>query len=194
MTNYNQILYIKKGDVVLDIGAAEGSFSLPIVDKVKSLILVEPNPTYIDILKKKFNILDKVSYNKKVLLINKVVYNKKIKKQFIPSNISCKENVLSRGITIETDTIDNIFNQLHRYNIYNIDFIKMNIAGSEIEALQRANYALKYTNKIVVSAYHKRPDLSMKNTYKWVNNYLKGKGFNTIITMDNKLVHAWRRI
>jgi 23S rRNA U2552 (ribose-2'-O)-methylase RlmE/FtsJ len=57
---------INENDVVADIGAAEGNFSLMVVDKVKELILVEGESIWIEALQKTFE-----PWKEKVRIINK---------------------------------------------------------------------------------------------------------------------------
>lgn len=57
---------IKEGDVVLDVGTAEGIFSLSIIDKVSKIYLFEMNDKWLEALKKTFE-----PYKEKVVIINK---------------------------------------------------------------------------------------------------------------------------
>lgn len=57
---------IKEGEVILDAGAAEGNFSLEVVDKVKSLYLVEADEAWIEALTYTFE-----PYKGKVHIIQK---------------------------------------------------------------------------------------------------------------------------
>lgn len=45
---------VKYGDVVIDVGTAEGNFSLDVIDKVKKIYLIESNPKWIRALKATF--------------------------------------------------------------------------------------------------------------------------------------------
>lgn len=55
-----------EGDVVLDVGVAEGNFSLEIVDKVKKIYMIETNDGWIEALRKTFQ-----DYKDKIVIINK---------------------------------------------------------------------------------------------------------------------------
>jgi Methyltransferase FkbM domain len=59
---------VNENDVVADIGAAEGNFSLMVVDKVKKLIIVETEPIWIEALQKTFE-----PWKDKVKIVNKFV-------------------------------------------------------------------------------------------------------------------------
>lgn len=59
---------VKDGDVVVDIGVAEGNFSLQIVDRVSKLYLIESDENWIDALRETFK-----DYTDKVIIIKKFV-------------------------------------------------------------------------------------------------------------------------
>jgi hypothetical protein len=60
--------YVENDDIVADIGAAEGIFSLSIIEKAKKIYLFECDKAWIDALKQTF-----APYNDKVVLINKFI-------------------------------------------------------------------------------------------------------------------------
>ncbi len=61
---------VQQGDVVIDAGAAEGNFSLSIVEKASKLILIETNPDWLDALEATFE-----PWKEKLTIINKFVSN-----------------------------------------------------------------------------------------------------------------------
>jgi hypothetical protein len=60
--------HVNEGDVVADIGAAEGIFALDVVDRAKKIYLFEPNSMWIEALEATF-----YPYKDKVVIINKYV-------------------------------------------------------------------------------------------------------------------------
>lgn len=184
--NYEQFLKIDEKDIVLDVGSAMGCFALPISKKASSVIVLEPNPKYFATLKTlifKYNI-------ENIVLVDKAAWNEQGYKQFYikeyESSVFIEGADINKSvIQVETDTIDNI---LFNLGITRIDFMKMDIEGAEIEALSGASNILNNTRKLVVASYHYRNN---EQTYLWVDQYLRSKGFNTIISND-KLVHAWK--
>lgn len=177
--DYEKLLPIEEGDVVLDVGSAIGCVTLLASKKASTVIAIEPNPDYFYSLRKR--ILDSNITN--VIFINKATWSEQGSKQFDTNGYGSA--IVNMSISVETDTIDNIISNL---GITHIDFIKMDIEGAEIESLLGATNTLDNTRKIVVSAYHYRNN---EQTYIWVENYLRSKGFNTITTED-KLVHGWK--
>lgn len=59
---------VKDGDVVIDIGVAEGNFSLDIIDKVSKLYLIEADEEWIEALRETFK-----EYQDKVVIIKKYI-------------------------------------------------------------------------------------------------------------------------
>lgn len=62
---------VNSDDIVADLGAAEGNFSLMIIEKVKELIIIEADPIWIEALHKTFE-----PWKDKVRIINKFVGEK----------------------------------------------------------------------------------------------------------------------
>lgn len=86
---------VNSGDVVLDIGAAEGNFSLSVVDLVSTLYIFEADSEWIEALSATF-----APWNNKVHIINK----------YVSDNISSKETtvdyVLKDGLKADFIKID----------------------------------------------------------------------------------------
>lgn len=61
---------VAEGDVVVDAGAAEGIFSLEVIDKAKKIYMFEPESDWIEALKHTFS-----EYEEKVVIIQKCVSN-----------------------------------------------------------------------------------------------------------------------
>lgn len=59
---------VNENDVIADIGAAEGNFSLSVIDRVKKIYLFESDPRWIDALQSTFN-----NYSDKITIIEKRV-------------------------------------------------------------------------------------------------------------------------
>jgi predicted RNA methylase len=127
--------YVSEGDVVVDAGAAEGSFALSVVDKAKELYLFEPDKDWIEPLKATF-----APWKNKVSIINNYVSN------------TYKNG---RGGVI----LDDFFGGNE------INFIKVDIEGAEAQLLKGAEVILsrKTSMKIVLCTYHKHNDADVLN-------------------------------
>lgn len=69
-----------------------------------------------------------------------------------------------------------------------VDFLKMDIEGSEYEALDGASELLRHTRHAVIAAYHLRDGVA---TAPKVDERLRAAGFRTRID-ENNHVYAWR--
>lgn len=141
---------IKKGDVVLDIGANIGYYTLifaKLVGENGKVFAFEPDPTNFSLLKKNVEIN---GYGNRVVLVQKAVSNKteKIKLYLCEDNKGDHRIYDShdgrQSIEIEAIRLDDYFKN---YN-GTIDFIKMDIQGAEGWAIQGMHNLLK-KNKTV---------------------------------------------
>ena len=89
-------------------------------------------------------------------------------------------------VFVEADTLDNMWKS-YAAGVA-VDFLKMDIEGAEIEALQGANELLQNTSKVVVAAYHERDGVKTANA---VSEILAKVGFSTQID-DNYHVYGSR--
>lgn len=130
------------GDVVVDVGVAEGNFALDIIDNVSMIYLFEVDKDWIEALKYTFE-----PYKNKVHIIEGLVGDK------------------NENGTISLDyVLENI----------NIDFIKMDIEGAEVNALKGTMKLLRENNmKLDICAYHNLED------EQGIVEILKKCGYNT---------------
>ena len=123
-------IHVSEGDVVFDIGAAEGLFALDQLDKASHIVVVENNPHWLEPLKHTF-----APYGDKVTLIQKYV------------SVSDSETTISlRKLLSDFDSPST--------------FVKMDIEGCELSSLVSAEAFLKQKKgmKLAVASYHKQHD------------------------------------
>lgn len=123
-------VHVSDGDVVFDIGAAEGLFALDQIEKASHVVIVESDPEWIIPLKQTF-----APYKDKVTIIQKFVSD------------------------TDTDTTISIENILSQFD-YRSAFIKMDIEGYEQKSITAAERALRKGKgiKLSVASYHKQHD------------------------------------
>ncbi len=127
---------IKEGDVVFDIGANIGYYTLmfaKLVGPKGKVYAFEPDPTNFSLLEKNV----KINNYKNVILINKAVGNKtgKIKLYLSEENHGMhrvyESKYCKRAVDIDIIKLDDLFNKGIKLN-----FIKMDIEGAEIDAIK----------------------------------------------------------
>lgn len=117
---------VNKNDILLDIGAAEGYFTLKNIDIIKHAYLFECDQKWIKVLEKTFE-----NYKDKITIIS--------------SKISDINNS-------KYQTIDSICS---KYGINKVDFIKMDIEGYEENAIKGMKNTINNNNiKIATCCYH----------------------------------------
>jgi FkbM family methyltransferase len=180
----------QEGDVVVDIGAHLGRYSIIGSKKVKfkgKVISIEANPNVFDLLSKNI----KLNELKNVILLNCAAYSKKKKINFyLHKNANLVNNHygtvmdgidefsnkgFNKVIEVEANTLDEI---LFENNIEKntVRWLKIDVEGAEFEVLKGAKNLLSESTKLsILIEIH---NLSKGNNYfKEINKYLKSHGF-----------------
>lgn len=147
---------IKNGDIVLDIGAHIGYYTLifaKLVGKNGKVYAFEPEPTNFALLEKNIQLN---SYQN-VILVRKAVSNKSEKvKLYIYKNHPAHHKIYNTHdgdsfIEIDAISLDDYFKSYEG----KIDFIKMDIEGAELAAIQGMSSLLqKNTNVKIITEFH----------------------------------------
>ena len=118
---------VDNGSIVVDAGVAEGNFSIEVLPYAEKLILVESDPAWIEALKVTFR--DEIRAGKVVFV----------------------EKFLGEHDDEHTITLDTLYKKYGK-----IDFVKMDIEGSEQAALRGAKRMLADSKmlKMAVCTYH----------------------------------------
>jgi len=168
---------LKSGDVVLDIGGYFGGFAIYAAKKVGEngrVICFEPDPRNIKILEKRI----KKKKFKNITIIQKALSDRvgeiNLLSNYAFSSI-IKSNNLQEKMKVETSTLDK---EMQKLNISEINFMKMNIEGAEIEAVKGAEQTLLNTKHLVIAS-HKR---DQKDTANALESVIKKHGFQTRIS------------
>ena len=120
---------VDDGDVVFDIGAAEGLFALDQIDKASRVVIVESDPQWMEPLKHTF-----APFGDKVTIVQKLI---------------------SATDTETTVSLEKLLSEIE----YDAAFVKMDVEGYELLSLVSAKTALSQKNtKLAVAAYHKQHD------------------------------------
>ncbi|MCW3985535.1 MAG: FkbM family methyltransferase [Candidatus Bathyarchaeota archaeon] len=184
--NYEKFFRVQKGDVVIDVGAHIGLFTILVAKRASRVVAIEPEPKNLRCLLHNIR-LRKLS---NVLVVEKAVWDCR-RKLLLYLGLSSsghslirdvkvlnKSHITNCKITVNADTLDSIVMNLR---LPLVDFIKMDIEGAEIEALEGAKETLRRTSKIVVASYHQRNGLK---TSAGIARILIEKGFRVYIEDD----------
>jgi FkbM family methyltransferase len=174
---------IEEGDVVIDGGAAWGETALMFSAKTGPagrVVAVECVPEVLSVFYE--NMALNPSDGERIDLVNQALWD------------VCDETVIfeedgpaskvlgvagraNTGTTHTTVTIDEL---VRRFELPKVDFIKMDIEGSELAALVGASDTLRrFRPKLAVSAYHKPEDLHV------LPLYLSGLGLGYRLFLDH---------
>lgn len=175
---YEKRYRVQKGDIVVDAGACFGMNTLKFskaAGKEGKVVSIEPNESnLIDIRR-----IIRLHRLKNVVVIPKALWNKKSEMKFYchssPGSHSLvdKRNV-KEIVEIRVDTMDDILKDL---KIDKVDFIKMDIEGAEIEALEGAKETLRNNDvKLAIASYHK---INGQPTYKTIIPMMEKIGFKS---------------
>ena len=131
--------YVNKGDIVFDIGAHHGEKSIKLVQYCSKLVLVEPQPDCLKVLKKKFLNFKNVEIIPYGVSSKKEILNLKINSQNpLVSTFSdhwdkgrFSNKYWDKSIKIQTTTIDQLIKDYGKPK-----FIKIDVEGFELNVLK----------------------------------------------------------
>ena len=156
--NYFQWGSIRPGDVILDIGACEGSFSLKCLSLAKEIHLIEPIPRAVESLQKTFE----KHMKENLVFIHQIALSDTTgQAQFEFPKEAPQGGRLGRiwptsenpeKITVHKETLDEFIRNL---DIKKIDLIKMDVEGSELAILKGAVTVLStHRPRLLICTYH----------------------------------------
>jgi len=168
---FPSFIHLSENEFFVDCGAFDGDTSLIFDELTKGkgkIYAFECDKVNIEKLKKN------TSHLKNIEIIEKGCWSEKTT-LFFSNDGSSRSKIGDNGqFQIEVDSIDNVVQG-------EISFIKMDIEGAELAALEGAkNTILKYKPKLAISVYHKQEDfitipqyiLSLNKHYKlYLRNY-----------------------
>jgi FkbM family methyltransferase len=188
---YDGCHQFQKGDIVVDAGARIGTFAAKISNSLGDegrIIAIEPEPRNFACLQKniKANRLNNVIGVQKMLWSRTEKLDLYLSKSTAAHSAYCDSFYGSTGesIRVDAETLDSI---LERLGLGTANFIKMDIEGSEIEALKGMKKTLESNVKMAIAAYH---PVEGRLAHTVVAPQLEQLGFKT--TYVQGIVQAWR--
>jgi len=154
---YEQFYSPVEGDIVIDVGAHAGMFTVKVAKSVGnrgSVIAIEPEPRNLALLR--YNIERHSLTNVKV--ISKAVHSKRTTVNLYLQTLSVHHSLFYRSgdyIEVEADSLDNIVSKL---GLDRVDFVKIDTEGAELEILRGAKKVLASPGiKLSIACYHTLP-------------------------------------
>lgn len=139
---------VSSGDVVLDCGAAEGIFSLRVLERAGHIVIFEPQPLFVSSLERTF------AQNSKVIIVPHALGSSEGEAFLEGDSLYgrvMKNSQNGRGIPVKVTTIDEWAKGTHS----RVDLIKGDLESSELEVLHGGKETIKrYKPKIAFTVYH----------------------------------------
>jgi FkbM family methyltransferase len=138
---------IDSKDVILDAGAYPGDFTIYAAKNADKVIALEPDASNIDELRRNLALNDLEN----VEIIDWGLWSEERKLNFESKNSVLSGIKEDGGSEIQVTTLDKLSSKEH-----NLDFIKMDIEGAEIEALKGAEVVMEEEEPFfAIASYHK---------------------------------------
>lgn len=149
---FNSMLKFQKDEIMVDCGAYDGDTALEfarICPNYRKIYALEPNLEILPRLKKRVADL-------KIEVCEVGAYSRKDILSFQCQESGCSSVSKEGNFNIAVDCIDHLVAKEQDP----ITFIKMDIEGSELEALKGASQTIrKYKPKLAICVYHRKDDL-----------------------------------
>lgn len=148
---------VRPGDVVLDAGSHLGTFSRYALDRGASLVVAfEPDPVNIECFKRTFR---QEIANGRVILVEAAVWHEPGVLRFSPGSLAnTGAGMIAEAgeVEVPATTLDDT---VARLGLDRVDFVKMDIEGSERHALRGDSLTLsRFGPRMAISVYHRDDD------------------------------------
>lgn len=152
---------IRQGDVVLDCGAHVGAFTHQALARgAAKVIAIEPSPRNVECLRRNFA---REIAEGRVVVFPKGVWNREdllvlhqMEENSAADTVVMEQPGARAGDSVPLTRIDTLVQEL---NLSRVDYIKMDIEGAEVPALNGAVETLRrWKPRLALAAYHKADD------------------------------------
>jgi FkbM family methyltransferase len=169
----------KNGDIVFDIGASIGVYTLiysKLVGKKGKVLAFEPNKYAFDLLVKHM----KINASKNIIALNKAVWSKNTTIKMKYEDKISLDRVFNKNsnnvYSVKAVTIDNV---TKKFSLKKVNLIKIDVEGSEIEVLRGGIKTLReFKPKLIVEVHewlgikkHKIERMLKKLNFKLLHEY-----------------------
>lgn len=189
--SFEPYVKVEKGDIVCDVGAFIGEFSISVAKEAGQIIAFEPDPIARSCLLRNTNSIKNILVSKEALWNCKKKLDFKISTPHADSSVlDVDSKVINNRVEVQGRRLDKKIQEL---GYSNIDFLKVEAEGAEYEVLKGADSILKSTRKIAVDCGPERYGESPQDK---IQELLESYGFNTVDKIASKchpvdMVYGW---
>lgn len=187
---YDRVLSPQVGDTVIDVGANIGLFTVKASSKVGSggfIIAIEPEPKNLSCLRLNTDGLDNIKVLEKVALSKEGTVDLFISGEMGGHSLIKTTHTTLQKIKVQGDTLDNIASGL---GLTKVDFIKIDVEGSELEVLKGAEDILRRGTNLSIAAYHTLQDGTAE--FEIIKRFLVARRYK-IVGKSNEYLYARKR-
>lgn len=182
-----KILKPKKNDIVIDIGANTGYYSLRLSSLVGDngkIIAIEPDPQTFNALIKNCELNNISNVNAHNIAISnsngKITFHQSIFHSGTSSMfVNEKDKSKMKKIIIKTTTLDELIKEKYEY----IAWVKIDVEGAELEVLKGSSTILSKTKNIIIEVHEHILNQNNKNS-KEIIEILEESGFKITLLND----------
>lgn len=184
-----QSIAVRKGDIVLDCGAAFGDISLQFAHaagETGRVVCLEPYPLFLRVFHENMRLNPLPA--QRITLVERCVWHSADQTlSFIAGGGGSRIDQSSRAsLKIVTTTIDRL---VHEHALPRVDFIKMDIEGAELNALRGAEETLRrFRPRLAVCLYHSPED------FHAIPAYLHSLGLGYRLHLGHHYVNEWETV
>jgi len=196
LEDYTKYYDIQKGDVVVDAGAHVGVFTRKFSEAVGStgkVLAFEPDFRLVGLLTQNSDDLKNVDIYPYGLWDEEDYRALHIPgKYWGSSSFTHFHSDDTQWNPVRVLTLDQIIDE---QNIGKVNFVKMDVEGSEIRILKGMKKTLRNVDALAIASYHYMEDSITERTQKHVAKFLRDEGFNIReeVGYDGEIVYANRR-
>jgi len=186
----DRVIQVRPGDIVIDAGSCWGDSTLYFADKVGiagRVYSFEFAPENLQIFYNNINLNPQLA--ERIEVVSKALWNNSggmLPYYYYGPATSILDTKPLGKLLVSTVTIDDF---VKAEGIARIDFIKMDIEGSELRALQGAEETIRrFRPRLAISVYHRPDDLFV------IPEYLDNLGLHYELLMDHFSTNAWETV
>ncbi|MGB6787381.1 MAG: FkbM family methyltransferase [Candidatus Acidiferrales bacterium] len=167
---------VREGDVAIDAGGCWGDTALYFAQKAADVFSFECIPSNIAIIQENLRLNPQLAA--KITVIQKALWDTSaVRLTFNDTGPGSRPSSNRAGIDVETQTLDDFVSE---NSLKRVDFIKMDIEGSEPKALAGAERTIRsYRPQLAISLYHDPSHFAL------IPNWLAGLGLGYQFYLDH---------